>query len=126
MRLRRLDLTRFGHFTDFSLDFGPREAGKPDLHIIFGPNEAGKTTAFDGYLDLLFGVPARSKYNFLHDYENMRVGAVLEIDDEPIELVRIKRNKGDLITPSGESANPARLLHALDRLPFPCLNVLPA
>ncbi|WP_413721127.1 AAA family ATPase [Silicimonas sp. MF1-12-2] len=114
MRLRRLDLTRFGHFTDFSLDFGPREAGKPDLHIIFGPNEAGKTTAFEGYLDLLFGIPGRSKYNFLHDYEYMRVGAVLEIDDEPIELVRIKRNKGDLITPSGESANPARLLHALD------------
>ncbi len=114
MRLRRLDLTRFGHFTDFSLDFGPREDGKPDLHIIFGPNEAGKTTAFEGYLDLLFGIPARSKYNFLHDYENMRVGAVLEIDDKPNELVRIKRNKGDLITPSGENANPARLLHALD------------
>ena len=67
MRLRRLDLTRYGHFTDFSLDFGSREEGKPDLHIIFGPNEAGKTTAFEGYLDLLFGISARSKYNFLHD-----------------------------------------------------------
>ncbi|MDU8946746.1 ATP-binding protein [Ovoidimarina sediminis] len=114
MRLRRLDLTRFGHFTDFSLDFGPSEEGKPDLHIIFGPNEAGKTTAFDGYLSLLFGIPARSKYNFLHDYENMRIGGTLEIDDEAIDLVRIKRNKGDLITPSGDVANPTLLLHALD------------
>ncbi|MDQ2092304.1 AAA family ATPase [Marimonas arenosa] len=114
MRLRRLDLTRFGHFTDFSLDFGPREEGKSDLHIIFGPNEAGKTTSFEGYLDLLFGIPARSKYNFLHDYENMRVGAVLEIEGAPTELVRIKRNKNDLITPSGDLANPAVLLHALD------------
>ncbi len=114
MRLRRLDLTRFGHFTDFSLDFGPREEGKSDLHIIFGPNEAGKTTSFEGYLDLLFGIPARSKYNFLHDYENMRVGAVLEIEGVPTELVRIKRNKNDLITPSGDFANPAVLLHALD------------
>lgn len=114
MRLRRLDLTRFGHFTDFSLDFGPCEEGKSDLHIIFGPNEAGKTTSFEGYLDLLFGIPARSKYNFLHDYENMRVGAVLEIEGAPTELVRIKRNKNDLITPSGDLANPALLLHALD------------
>ncbi|MDG1369903.1 MAG: AAA family ATPase [Paracoccaceae bacterium] len=114
MRLRRLDLTRFGHFTDFSLDFGPREEGKPDLHIIFGPNEAGKTTSFEGYLDLLFGIPARSKYNFLHDYENMRVGAVLEIEGAPTELVRIKRNKNDLIAPSGDLASPAVLLHALD------------
>jgi uncharacterized protein YhaN len=114
MRLRRLDLTRYGHFTDFSLDFGSREEGKPDLHIIFGPNEAGKTTAFEGYLDLLFGIPARSKYNFLHDYENMRVGGALEIDGDQTELVRIKRNKGDLITPSGDVTNPARLLHGLD------------
>ena len=114
MRLRRLDLTRFGHFTDFSMDFGSKEQGKPDLHIIYGPNEAGKSTAFDGYLDLLFGIPTRSKYNFLHDYENMRVGGALEIDGNPIELVRIKRNKGDLITPSGETANPVTLLHALD------------
>ena len=114
MRLRRLDLTRYGHFTDFSLDFGSREEGKPDLHIIFGPNEAGKTTAFEGYLDLLFGIPARSKYNFLHDYENMRVGGALEIDGDLTELVRIKRNKGDLITPSGDVANPARPLHGLD------------
>ena len=114
MRLRRLDLTRFGHFTEFSLDFGPRENGRPDLHIIFGPNEAGKTTSFEGYLDLLFGIPTRSKYNFLHDYETMRVGAVLEIDGNPTELIRIKRNKNDLITPSGDLANSALLTHALD------------
>jgi uncharacterized protein YhaN len=114
MRLRRLDLTRFGHFTDFSLDFGVREEGRPDLHIVFGPNEAGKTTAFEGYLDLLFGIPGRSKYNFLHEYENMRVGGALELDGNPVELVRIKRNKGDLITPSGDPANLAQLSHALD------------
>ena len=80
MRLRQLNLTRFGHFTDFGINFGPSEKGKADLHVIFGPNEAGKTTAFEGYLDLLFGIPARTRYNFLHDYDNMRVGAELEID----------------------------------------------
>jgi uncharacterized protein YhaN len=91
-----------------------REEGRPDLHIVFGPNEAGKTTAFEGYLDLLFGIPGRSKYNFLHEYENMRVGGALELDGNPVELVRIKRNKGDLITPSGDPANLAQLSHALD------------
>ena len=114
MRLRRLDLTRYGHFTDFSLDFGPKGEGKPDLHIIFGPNEAGKSTAFDAYLDLLFGIPARSKYNFLHDYETMRIGASLELDQGVVDLVRIKRNKGDLISPGGDPFNPTVLAHALD------------
>ncbi|HMO31239.1 AAA family ATPase, partial [Enterovirga sp.] len=46
MRLRRLDLVRYGKFTDRSLDFGERSAGQPDLHVVFGPNEAGKSTAF--------------------------------------------------------------------------------
>ncbi len=114
MRLRRLDLIRFGQFTDFSLDFGQRDDNTPDLHIIFGPNEAGKTTAFDGYLDLLFGIPSRSKYNFLHDYENMRIGGVLEIDGNAVDLIRIKRSKGDLITPSGDAVSPTLLSHTLD------------
>ncbi len=45
MRLRRLDLTRYGKFTDASIEFGERIAGQPDLHILYGPNEAGKSTA---------------------------------------------------------------------------------
>lgn len=113
MRLSRLDLTRFGHFTDFSLDFGVCEPGKPDLHIIFGPNEAGKTTAFEAYLDLLFGVPARSNYNFLHDYSNMRIGACLEIDGVEQELVRIKKSQNDLLDANGNPVNPTILARAL-------------
>jgi len=113
MRLRRLDLTRFGHFTDFSLDFGEPVPGKTDLHIIFGPNEAGKTTAFEAYLDLLFGIHARSQYNFLHDYDNMRIGACLEIDGVERELVRIKKRQNDLLDASGNPVNPAILTRAL-------------
>ncbi len=29
MRLRRLDLTRYGKFTDHAIDFGPAAAGSP-------------------------------------------------------------------------------------------------
>jgi len=113
MRLRSLDLTRFGHFTDFSLDFGACEPGEADLHIIFGPNEAGKTTAFEAYLDLLFGIPVRSQYNFQHDYDNMRIGACLEIDGVEHELVRIKKRQNNLLDASGNPVGPAILARSL-------------
>lgn len=41
MRLRRLDLTRYGRSTVHSLVFGPGGEGH-DLHFVFGPIEAGK------------------------------------------------------------------------------------
>lgn len=55
MRLKRLDLTRYGNFTGRSIDFGEKPQGQPDLHIVYGPNEAGKSTALAAFLDLLFG-----------------------------------------------------------------------
>jgi uncharacterized protein YhaN len=53
MRLLRLNLTRYGKFTDFFFDFGSAEPGVPDFHVIYGPNEAGKTTTLTAFLDLL-------------------------------------------------------------------------
>ncbi len=79
MRLKRLDLARYGKFTDHVLDFGEAVAGQPDLHIVFGPNEAGKSTAMAAFLDLLFGIENKSRYNFLHPYPTMRIGASLEL-----------------------------------------------
>ena len=79
MRLRRLDLIRYGKFTDKTIDFGPKPESGADLHIVFGLNEAGKSTALSGYLDLLFGIEERSRYNFLHEYSAMRIGGVLEL-----------------------------------------------
>ena len=51
MRLRRLDLIRYGHFTDFAIDFGARREKEIDLHIIYGPNEAGKSTLLISFLE---------------------------------------------------------------------------
>jgi uncharacterized protein YhaN len=65
MRLSRLNLTRYGKFTGFFVDFGAKAPGKPDFHVIFGPNEAGKTTTLTAYLDLLFGIEKNSSYNFI-------------------------------------------------------------
>jgi uncharacterized protein YhaN len=91
MRLRRLNLERYGRFTDHCIDFGERPEGGPDLHIIYGPNEAGKSTALNAFLDLLFGIEPRSRYNFIHPYPTMRIGASLELSTGVRDLARVRR-----------------------------------
>ncbi|HEV2555165.1 MAG TPA: AAA family ATPase [Bosea sp. (in: a-proteobacteria)] len=97
MRLKCLDLTRYGKFTDHRIEFGERVEGQPDLHIVYGPNEAGKSTALAGFLDLLFGIETRSRFNFIHPYPTMRVGGTLELAGGPQQLVRIKRPQNSLL-----------------------------
>lgn len=96
MRIGRLDLLRYGRFTDVSLGL---PAHNPDIHILFGPNEAGKSTALAAVEDLLFGIPHNSPLNFLHEYASMRIGAVLESDDQTLEVRRRKGNRDTLLTP---------------------------
>ncbi len=96
MRINRLDLTRYGKFTDGVVDFGPRPIGSPDLHIIYGPNEAGKSTTFDAIVDLIFGFGSTSKYAFLHPYPTMRIGANISVGGRNREFVRIKRPQNSL------------------------------
>ena len=116
MRLKRLDLARYGKFTGRVIDFGERVGGQPDLHIVYGPNEAGKSTAFAAFLDLLFGIEPRSPYNFLHPYQTMRIGAALELDGEPQEFVRIKRPKNSLLDGNDQPIAEGALLGALSGL----------
>jgi len=96
MRLQRLDLTRYGKFTDKQLDFGPRPQGQPDLHVVYGPNEAGKSTTMSAWLDLLYGIPVQSTFGYLHPYATMRIGAALDLDGKITELARIKAHKSSL------------------------------
>ena len=98
MRLQCLDLLRYGHFTDRQLEFG---TGAPDLHIVFGPNEAGKSTALSAIEDMLFGIPVRSPLDFLHDYRDMRIGAVLEHDGQNLAAVRRKGARDTLLGTDG-------------------------
>lgn len=107
MRIRQLDLLRYGHFTDAIIAL---PAGKPDFQMLLGENEAGKSTAMNGVEDLLFGIPANSPRNFLHEYNAMRVGALLEKGADTLKLRRRKGNKDTLLggddapIPSGEGA----------------------
>ncbi|BAV50370.1 Chromosome partition protein smc [Mesorhizobium loti] len=96
MRLRRLDLTRYGKFTNKAIDFGEKPASGPDLHIVFGLNEAGKSTALSAYLDLLFGIEERSRYNFLHEYSSMRIGGLLEFEGRALAVSRTKSRGNSL------------------------------
>ena len=98
MRLRRLDLLRYGRFTGESLDLPLRDR-QPDFHVVFGLNEAGKSTALLAIEDLLFGIPRNSPLNFLHANPEMRVGAVLQDHHETLEVRRRKGNRDTLLTP---------------------------
>jgi len=120
MRLRSLDLIRYGHFTDVSVAF---PQGSPDLHIVLGTNEAGKSTTMGAIEDLLFGIPSNSPRNFLHDYGALRIGTALEANGQVLEFHRRKGNKDTLLTPdetpppTGDSAL-APLLGGVDRAFF--------
>ena len=103
MRLARLDLLRYGRFTDASFELPQAER---DIHIVFGPNEAGKTTSLTAIEDLLFGIQERSPYNFLHSYDAMRVGAVLENGDDCFEFQRRKARRDMILGPDGEPLPP--------------------
>lgn len=102
MRLSALDLIRYGKFTDRRLIFGPAEPGRPDLHIVYGPNEAGKSTLFSAVLDLFFGIETRSTYGFLHPYETMRIGGLVETGGTSHAVARLKRRQNTLVGPDDQ------------------------
>jgi len=87
MRITRLDLLRYGKFTDKSVSL---PHGEKDFHLIVGPNEAGKSTLRNAIQDLLFGIETRSRYNFLHHYKEMRLGALIEGGGAKLDFIRRK------------------------------------
>src|SRR6056297_1423517 len=118
MRLNRLDLTRYGKFTDVSLAFPPPATDGADLHVIYGPNEAGKSTLLEGWLDFLFQIPVQSRMAFLHSYQAMQLGVALEIDGRRHDLVRVKKRDASLLDTNGAPVGEALLhggLRGLDR-----------
>ncbi len=110
MRIARLDLTRFGMFTDVALDLLP--AG---VNVIVGANEAGKTTAMAAIRELLYGMPHRSDYAFVHATQDLCVGAVLTDEaGAQLAIARIKRKSGTLRSPADEVLDES-LMRALLR-----------
>lgn len=100
MRLERLDLERYGIFTDRSLSFRPDAA----LHVVLGPNEGGKTSALTAIGDLLFGFGGRTPYDFRHDASKLRLGGAFRHSDG--RLIEARRRKGNKNTLIGADEQP--------------------
>lgn len=97
MRLERLVLERFGHFSGAELDLSAPEVR---LHVVFGPNEAGKSTALQAIGDLLFGIDVRTPYGFRHGYDSLRIGAEIRAaDGRTLGFRRRKGAKNTLLDP---------------------------
>jgi len=88
MRIKKLRLLRYGHFTDHELEFA--ESG---LTIIHGPNETGKSTTLSAITDLLYGFLRDCSYDFLWEKKQLRVGAVVKNSaGDELSFVRRKGN----------------------------------
>ncbi len=115
MRVCRLDLLRYGHFTGRMLGFPDSDH---DFHIVFGANEAGKSTARTAFEDALFGIHPRSTFDFVHSYRDMLIGAVLERPDNVLEFRRRKGQSNTLLDTNDQPMAPdalAPFLRAADR-----------
>lgn len=85
MKLRRLDLLRYGHLSDVVLNF-PDDAS---LYVVHGADEAGKSMALAAIADALFGFGHRTDFDFLHGGPQLRVGFALSASDRTVDdLVR--------------------------------------
>ena len=95
MKIRKLFLKAFGPFTDSTLDF----SGPANLHLIYGPNEAGKSSALRAITDLRYGIPPRSKDDFVHEFKDMLLAGCFEdVAGRVVGLARRKGNKDPLMS----------------------------
>ena len=96
MRFNRLDLIKYGKFSERSVEF---PVAKQDFHLIVGPNEAGKSTLRSAIVDLLFGIPIRSVHGFLHPLNELRLGAYISNASGTLEFHRAKAPRQTLRSP---------------------------
>ncbi|PIQ51608.1 MAG: hypothetical protein COW02_13790 [Comamonadaceae bacterium CG12_big_fil_rev_8_21_14_0_65_59_15] len=113
MRINRLDLLRYGKFTDKSVTLPKSDK---DFHLIVGPNEAGKSTLRNAILDLLFGIETRSRYNFLHAHADMRLGAAIEQGDTALDFIRTKARSKTLQNVTGGALPDGALIPFLGQV----------
>jgi uncharacterized protein YhaN len=111
MKLLRLELLKFGAFTDVVLDFSALEHG---VHVIYGNNEAGKSTTLRAISGVLFGIPERTSDDHQHKMSELRIGAWLCSDaGKEIRMVRRKGRVNTLLNHQGQSMDERGLLTLL-------------
>jgi uncharacterized protein YhaN len=113
MRLRTLNLERYGPFTGRNINLSP----DAKLHTVEGPNEAGKSCALAAVGDLFFGIERQTAYDFLHNGRELRIGAtIVGQDGSCFTFRRPKGNKSTLIDASDRPIGDDALLPYLGRL----------
>ena len=94
MRLDRIDLLRYGHFANRSIDL---PVTTPDYYVIYGDNEAGKSTLLRGISSLFFGVPARTVDVHSCKTSELRIGATISDGEKTFSFRRRKGTSGTLL-----------------------------
>ena len=118
MRLRRLHLTGFGHFSD--VDLPANGTGLSErLTVIHGPNEAGKSTILDFIRTLMFGFEHRERAHHFPPLAGGRHGGRLEIldDEERAYILEFYAGRGvdnpTISAEDGRSVEPMALQRVL-------------
>ena len=106
MRFDSLNIPAFGPFTSCSYSF---ESSSHDLHVIYGPNEAGKSSLLRGIHHLLYGFPASTDDDFLHEYKKLRIGATVSDGKQSLTFLRKKGNVGTLLDEKQNTIDEGRL-----------------
>ena len=108
MRFERIDLDRYGCFTEHTVTLGLAKSNS-DFHIVYGPNEAGKSTLRDACIDFLYGFPNRTEYDFIHAPDILQVGAAVSTASSHYEARRIKRKSNNFLSLNGNLNSDAGL-----------------
>lgn len=118
MRLNRLDLTRYGRFSDAQIDLPAPTGGTADVTVIYGPNEAGKSTAFTAFLELLYGMKPRDHpYDFRFKRSDLLVGGEIDLPNRgPVVLQRNSKRAQSLLDDQGRPVDETLLTAALHGL----------
>lgn len=121
MRIKELNLKAFGSFTDYLVSF----EGRGTLNLIYGLNEAGKTTVLRAIRDFLYGIPHRTCDDHLHDSKNLRIEALLEMEDgTEIRLTRRKGTKRTLLKEEGQEVDEGFLQECLGSIKRESFNLM--
>ena len=106
MRIRTLELDKFGAFDSLRLAF--RHDAR--VHVVYGPNEAGKSTALAAVGALLYGVPERTPYAYRFPGQELRIGAEIVGRDGAALVFRRRKGRKNTLQDEGGASLPDEAL----------------